>query len=267
MQNNCYLSFRFLYQITVMITFSEVSKNYTKELFQKQNPALCNLSFQLDEGQTLGLIGANGAGKSTSIRLIMDFIRPSEGTVSLFGRPANDLGKRNNIGYLPETASFPANLSIMDLIRFTGATCAMNVKVCRKRGEMLLKELGLWQARKRRLCTYSKGMQQRANFVLALLNDPELLILDEPMSGLDPLGRGQIITLIQKLKEQGKTILFCSHILEDVDRLADSLLVLDEGQTLFQGFPADFITREGAHSIEEAYLACIKRHRETEYAA
>lgn len=250
-----------------MITFTKVGKTYTKELFQKQEPALRDLSFTLTQGQTLGLIGANGAGKSTSIRLIMDFIRPSTGSVSLFGKPASDLSRRSHVGYLPETASFPANLSVIDLIRFTGSACGMDPKIRQERGDALLHDLGLWEARKRRLRTYSKGMQQRANFILALLNDPELLILDEPMSGLDPIGRGQIIDLIQRLKGNGKTILFCSHILGDVDRLVDSLLVLDKGQTLFHGLPADFIDQENADSIESAYLCLIKRHRENQHAA
>lgn len=245
-----------------MITFTEVSKTYTRELFQKQAPALQRLSFHLQAGQTLGLIGANGAGKSTSIRLIMDFIRPSQGRVELFGQPAANLHRRGSIGYLPETASFPANLSVLDLIRFTAATCGLDKKTRRERSERLLHDLSLWEARARRLRTYSKGMQQRANFVLALMNDPELLILDEPMSGLDPIGRGQIIELIQSLKQQGKTILFCSHILGDVDRLVDRLLVLDRGQTLFQGLPVDFVSREQSDSVESAYLACIRRHRE-----
>ena len=155
----------------------------------------------------------------------------------------------------------------MDLVRFTATTCGMDGKARKERSEFLLQELGLWQARKKRLSTYSKGMQQRANFVLALLNDPDLLILDEPMSGLDPVGRGQIINLIQQLKAEGKTILFCSHILGDVDRLVDQLLVLDHGSCLFHGSPADFLAAEGASSIENAFLTLIRRHREEQHVA
>ena len=208
----------------------------------------------------MGLIGANGAGKSTSIRLLMGFIRPDQGAIHLFDRPTTDLHLRNRIGYLPETASFPANLTILDLIRFTGATCGMVTRQWQERGEQLLRELGIWEARKKRLRAYSKGMQQRANFVLALLNDPDLLVLDEPMSGLDPIGRGQIIDLIQRLKEEGKTILFCSHILGDVDRLVDQLLVLHQGRMLFHGLPGDLIAAHGAANIESAFLALIAAH-------
>ncbi len=250
-----------------MITFENVSKKYSKALFRPAPTALQNVSFSLKQGQTLGLIGANGAGKSTSIRLIMDFIRPDKGTIRLFDRPASDLSQRNQIGYLPETANFPANLTVLDLLRFTGTTCDMLPKICKERSEQLLQELGLWEARRNPLRTYSKGMQQRANFALALLNDPQLLILDEPMSGLDPLGRGQIIELIQRLKELGKTTLFCSHILGDVDRLVDQLLVLHKGQTLFYGTPDTLLAEEGEPDIETAFISLVNRHLGKHYAA
>jgi ABC-2 type transport system ATP-binding protein len=242
-----------------MISFENVWKRYTKKLFHPAPAALQDVSFSLDSGKTLGLIGANGAGKSTSIRLLMDFIRPTRGNINLFNHSPSDLSQRNQIGYLPETASFPANLTILDLLRFTGTTCNIPKNIRKQRSEKLLHELGLWEARLKPLRTYSKGMQQRANFVLALLNDPQLLILDEPMSGLDPLGRGQIIGLIQCLKEQGKTILFCSHILGDVDRLVDQLLVLHLGRVLFNGNPAEFLQTEQQSSIETAYISLINK--------
>ena len=250
-----------------MIIFEKVWKRYTKELFKPMPPALRDVSFSLRHGQTLGLIGANGAGKSTSIRLLMDFIRPDQGTLRLFGRPASDLSLRNRVGYLPETASFPANLTVLDLIRFTATTCGMSSQQQHERGDYLLNELSIWEARKKPLRTYSKGMQQRANFVLALLNDPNLLILDEPMSGLDPLGRGQIIDLIQQLKKQGKTILFCSHILGDVDRLVDQLLVLHKGQVLFNGPPEDLLAQFEVTNIEAAFLALIRQQSGASHAA
>lgn len=251
-----------------MIKFTNVWKSYAKELGNlTPRPAIENLSFSLSEGQTLGLIGANGAGKSTSIRLIMDFIRPDKGTILLFNRSASDLSQRGRVGYLPETASFPANLTILDLLRFTGTTCGMPTSQRKERGEYLLQELGLWEARHKRLRSYSKGMQQRANFVLALLNDPQLLILDEPMSGLDPLGRGKIIHLIQRLKAEGKTILFCSHILDDVDRLVDQLLILHKGNTLFNGPPADLLLEQNAPNIETAFLCLINRQTGELHAA
>ena len=242
-----------------MIKFDSVSKRYTKDLFRPAPAALEDISFSLDKGQSLGLIGANGAGKSTSIRLLMDFIRPDKGTICLFNRPASDLTLRNQIGYLPETASFPANLTIMDLLRFTGATCNISVKIRKEREQTLLMDLDLWEARRKSLRAYSKGMQQRANFALALLNDPQLLILDEPMSGLDPMGRKKIIDLIQQLKKSGKTILFCSHILEDVDRLVDNILLLHKGKKLFYGTPAKLTEQESKTTMTEAFISIVTK--------
>ncbi len=246
-----------------MIVFDSIWKAYRKELFKPSPSALQGVSFWLPRGKTLGLIGANGAGKSTSIRLIMDFIRPDKGRISLFDGPVSDIRRRSLIGYLPESSGFNGSFSIVDIINFTASTCCLTQAIAKERSELLLRELGLWEVRHKRLRTYSKGMQQRANFVLALLNDPELLILDEPMSGLDPLGRGQIIDLIQRLKEQGKTILFCSHILADVDRLVDQLLVLHRGSVLFNGSPDKFLEQQEEASIEKAFLSLINRHSGT----
>ncbi len=242
-----------------MIVFEHVTKIYSKEIGSLASAALADLTFTLKQGETLGLIGANGAGKSTSIRLLMDFIRPDEGTIQLFNQSPRNPLLRQKIGYLPETANFPANLNVLDLLRFTGSTCAIPKKILQQRSHELLTLLDLWGVRRRPLRAYSKGMQQRANFAIALINDPELLILDEPMSGLDPMGRKKIIDLIGQLKAAGKTILFCSHILEDVDRLVDSVLLLHKGEKLFHGIPGDLTAQEGTPSMAEAFVSRVKR--------
>lgn len=242
-----------------MITFSDVSKTYTREIAKTQPVALQSLSFDVGKGKTLGLIGANGAGKSTSIRLMMDFIRPSRGEVEIFGKSPRHPNVRRRIGYLPEVANFPPNLTVLDLLRFTGETCGISRRVLKERSEELLTLLDLWEARKRPLRNYSKGMQQRANFAIALVNDPELLILDEPMSGLDPMGRKMIIDFISDLKAKGKTILFCSHILEDVDRLVDSILILHQGEKYFHGSPLELSEQEDEASMSEAFIKLVRR--------
>lgn len=241
-----------------MIHFKNISKTYKKDLFKKQPVALSDLSFSLSRGEALGLIGANGAGKSTSLRLLLDFIRPDSGSIELFdGTPSNHL-LRNKIGYLPETANFPRNLTVIDLLRYAGTTCNLTKKELNNNSEKWLTLLQLWEVRHRPLRNYSKGMQQRANFAIALINDPDLLILDEPMSGLDPMGRGSIIELIQELKDDGKTILFCSHILEDVDRLVDNILLLHKGRKLFYGTPQELIDQENKSSMAEAFISKVK---------
>jgi len=242
-----------------MIVFESVKKSYTNELFLPANTALKNISFSVSPGRTLGLIGANGAGKSTSIRLLMDFIRPDSGLVRVFDKPPNHSYLRKKIGYLPEVASFPANLTILDLLRFTGSTCGISRFDLKNRSEKWLTTLDLWEARRRPLRSYSKGMQQRANFVLALINEPDLYVLDEPMSGLDPMGRSKIISLIQELKQAGKTILFCSHILEDVDKLVDDILLLHKGEKLFYGTPSELAAQENKISIADAFVSMVQR--------
>jgi ABC-2 type transport system ATP-binding protein len=240
-----------------MVEFDNVWKTYAAEFGSSRNTALKGVSFSLPRGATLGLIGANGAGKSTSIRLIMDFIRPDGGDILIQGRSPAESLLRNAIGYLPEIASFPASLTLMDMLRYVGATHGLSKDTLSRQSERWMRDLELWEARKRPLRSYSKGMQQRASFVLALVHDPELLILDEPMSGLDPIGRAHIGQLIQSLKAQGKTILFCSHILEDVDRLADRLLILHKGEKRFEGPPQELTEQYGATDITSGFLRSI----------
>jgi len=249
-----------------MISFRNVSKTYAKELGQRAKTALRGVSFALAGGETLGLVGANGAGKSTSIKLLLDFIRPDAGEISLLGSSPKDPAVRRRIGYLPETANFPPNLNVLDMLRFTGRTCQLSRAAIAAGGEKWLHRLGLWADRQRPLRDYSKGMQQRANFAIALLSEPELLILDEPMSGLDPIGRAEMLTLIGEIKGQGRSILFCSHILEDVDRLADRVLVLHQSRKLFEGTPRELSARQGEADFTGAYLSLV-RSQEAEHGA
>lgn len=242
-----------------MIKFNQIKKIYPKQVGSTAHVALDDVSFSLEPGKTLGLVGANGAGKSTSICLVMDFIRPDQGTIQIFGKHPYEPGVRRQIGYLPEKTAFPKNLSVLDMLQFVGRTCHMPKSEIITTGEKWLKRLNLWEFRKNLLRTYSKGMQQRASFAIALINDPDLLILDEPMSGLDPMGRAEIIRLIIELKEKGKTILFCSHILEDVDRLADDVLILHKGRNLFHGSPINLCQEIGSDNFEDAFLSLIRK--------
>jgi len=241
-----------------VVLFDNVHKTYEKELGQAVKPALKGVSFVLRQGETLGLVGANGAGKSTCIRLLMDFIRPDQGRVTIRGRAPSDSGLRHHVGYLPEVAAFPPSLTILDLLSFVGATHALSAEALARQAEHWLHTLELWEARKRPVRTFSKGMQQRAGFVLALVHDPDLLILDEPTSGLDPIGRAMVVRLVADLKKKGKTILFCTHILEDVHRLADRLLILHQGQKRFSGTCAELSKCYGTSTMVEGFLAAIE---------
>ena len=231
-----------LLQNSGMITFNDVSKSYVLDVRGKKHRALNGLSFSVQAGESIGLIGPNGAGKSTSIR-----------------QKKRTPQMRANIGYLPDVAMFPPSLTVIDLLRFAAATCALSKSVLTERSEEILSSLDIWEARHRQLKGFSKGMQQRANFAVALINDPELLILDEPMSGLDPIGRQKISDLINRLKVQGKTILFCSHILYDVDRLVDKILLMNKGNKLFFGAPQDLIQQEGVDTLAAAFVSRVER--------
>jgi len=240
-----------------MIEFEHVGKTYPKQLGAAAHVALSDVSFALHAGETLGLIGPNGAGKSTSIRLLLDFIRPDQGNIQLLGEPPDTPAIRRRIGYLPEVPSFPRNLTCMDMLRFAGETCHMSADEIDAAAEHWLKRLDLWDARKRLLRGFSKGMQQRAGFAMALIHDPELFILDEPMSGLDPIGRADIVGLIQELKAEGKSVLFCSHLLDDVERLVDKVLVLHQGRVLFSG-TLEELCGSGKENVEAAFLKLVK---------
>lgn len=219
-----------------MIEFDRVGKVFPRLIGERDaHRALDGVSFRVAPGEAVGMIGVNGAGKSTCIRLLMDFIRPTEGRIRLFGGQPDQAILRRRVGYLPEVASFPKNLTCMEMLRFSGMANGLDEAQIRQAAEFWLRKLKLWEHRHRLLRGFSKGMQQRAGFATALIHNPELLVLDEPMSGLDPLGRAEIVSLILELKQSGKSILFCSHLLDDVERLTDRLIVLHRGKVLFDG--------------------------------
>jgi len=254
-----------------MIQFTDVHKTYPKQINRSPaQHALKGISFCLERGQTLGLIGQNGAGKSTSIRLIMGYMRIDQGKLSVLQDDSLSAATRRHIGYLPETSTFPPNLSGMELLRFAGRCCDMPGTLITERAQVLLKRLGIWDVRNRRLSQYSKGMQQRASFAAALIHDPELLILDEPMSGLDPIGRAEIIDLIHDLRSQGKSILFCSHLLDDVERITDHVAILHQGHVLYDGTIADLCVQQCAQqstnghnraSLQDAFVSVVQGYQ------
>lgn len=212
-----------------LIEMDAVNKVFKKEFTKKEVHALRSLSLGIQEGEVFGFLGPNGAGKSTAIKLLLNLIRPSSGTLSIDGRSVSDKSVRRFIGYLPENPYFYDHLSARELLWFGGKSCDMDDAAIRQRTTTLLEELDLSDAMKRPLRSYSKGMVQRAGLALALIHDPKLLILDEPMSGLDPMGRKKVFDLILRLKGEGKTVFFSSHILHDIERLCDRAAILING--------------------------------------
>ena len=213
-----------------IIEMDSLTKVYKKEFTRKKVCALSSLSLQIKEGEVFGFLGPNGAGKSTTIKMLIDLIRPTSGHLSIAGKKASDMSVKRLIGYLPENPYFYDHLSAKELLKFGGRSCDMDSALIKRRSDELLEQLELTEAMKRPLRSYSKGMVQRAGIALALIHDPQILIFDEPMSGLDPIGRIKVFDLILKLKGEGKTIFFSSHILHDIERLCDRAAILVNGR-------------------------------------
>ena len=213
-----------------LIEISAVTKVFKKEFSRKEIYALKSLSLTINAGEVFGFLGPNGAGKSTTIKLLLNLIRPSSGSISIGGKAVSDRNLRRSIGYLPENPYFYDHLSAKELLWFGGKSCDMDSKLIRQRTMTLLEQLDLLEAMNRPLRSYSKGMLQRAGLALALIHDPKILILDEPMSGLDPMGRKKVFDIILRLKNEGKTVFFSSHILHDIERLCDRAAILINGK-------------------------------------
>ena len=214
------------------ILFDHVTKNFRSNFSRKVVEAVTDLSLTIESGEIFGIIGPNGAGKSTLLKMLMGFIRPSAGNISVLGQSPTHPETKHQIGYLPENPYYYDHLSAEELMRFGARTSGMRREETDHRIDLLLKVMSLEHARTRKLRSYSKGMTQRAGICFALVHDPKLIILDEPMSGLDPIGRKEVVDLVLDLKAQGKTVLFCSHILNDVERLCDRMAIMNKGRLL-----------------------------------
>lgn len=212
-----------------MIELRHISKTFKEGLNAKQVKALDNISLTVNQGEIFGFLGPNGAGKSTTIKLLINLIYPDSGTATIMGQTVDNREMRRLVGFLPESPYFYDHLTAEELLWFGGKASGMKNDTIKSRTDQLLHEVGLQQARGRALRTYSKGMVQRAGLALALIHDPELIILDEPMSGLDPIGRKMVSDIILQLKQTGKTVFFSSHILSDIEKLCDRVGIIISG--------------------------------------
>ena len=191
--------------------------------------ALKNLDLQIEAGEVFGFLGPNGAGKSTTIKLVMGLLRPTSGTARIMGVDSALPDSRRKVGFLPENPAFYDYLSAEEYIVFVGSQFGMDSSLLKRRSEEVLKRLDLWDARKRPMRGYSKGMVQRVGLAQALVHDPDVYILDEPMSGLDPIGRALVKDIILDLKKRGKSVFFSTHITDDVEKICDRVGVIVKG--------------------------------------
>ncbi len=201
--------------------------------------ALDNLSIDVETGDVFGFLGPNGAGKTTTLKLLMQLVFPTSGEAAILGKPLGDVSVRRRIGYLPENPYFYDHLTAEEVLDYYGRLFGMSAAERRQRVPATLDRLGIGAERRLALRKFSKGMLQRVGLAQAILNDPEVLFLDEPMSGLDPLGRRAVRALILELRDQGRTIFFSSHILSDAEALCSRVAIVAKGRLAAAGSLAD----------------------------
>ena len=224
------------------IETESLTKDYpTGFLHMKKKRSLENLTMQVGEGEVFGFLGPNGAGKSTTLKLLMGIIFPTSGSAKILGRPISDVSMHQEIGYLPEQPYFYDYLTAAELLDYFARFFGFSANERKERVARMLKKVGLETAGKIQLRKYSKGMLQRVGLAQAILHDPKVVILDEPMSGLDPIGRREVRDIILELKKEGKTVLFSTHILTDAETLCDKVGVIVGGKLQGVGRPDDIV--------------------------
>ena len=228
--------------MTLAIETTELTKDYAVGFWRKRpRRALDRLSLQVEAGEVFGFLGPNGAGKTTTLKLLMQLVFPTSGEARILGRPPGDLTAKSRLGYLPENPYFYDYLTAEELLTYFGGLLGLRPPERKRRVSALLDEVGLGSERRLQLRKFSKGMLQRVGIAQALLNEPDLIILDEPMSGLDPLGRRDVRKLILRLRERGCTVFFSSHVLSDAEALCSRVAILAKGRLVASGRLTDML--------------------------
>ena len=231
-----------------MLLVKDLNKSFNKK------KVLNNIGFEVNKGDVFGFIGCNGAGKSTTIKCILNFVFPDSGVIEFNGKPTSHKSFRNEIGYLPEVAQFPKNLTAFEFLSYSAGFYKHKISVSREKIEALLREVGLEDAKKKLIRNFSKGMKQRLGIAQAVIHNPQMLILDEPFTGLDPIGRHRLKNILKNLHNQGKTIFFSSHNLNEVEELCSVICVIHNGNVFYQGKISDFVAKYNADNLEQAFI-------------
>jgi len=218
-------------------------KSYRSGFWRRRSETLRGISFSVPAGRAVGYLGANGVGKTTTLKILVGLLEPDAGSAEVLGLPVHDTACRRRVGFLPENPYFYEHLTAREAMRFYGGLSRMPEADIARRIDPLLGKVGLEKAADRRLGEYSKGMRQRLGLAQALLHDPELLILDEPMSGLDPFGRLLVKDLILEERARGKTVFFSSHILADVEEVCDFAVIVSDGRVTASGTVRELLGR------------------------
>ncbi len=226
-----------------------LTKVYRHLWRRKSIPALTNLNLNIERGEIFGLLGPNGSGKTTTVKLLLGLLFPTSGKSWLLGHPSGDLKVKSKIGFLPEESYLYKFLNAEEILDFYGKFFHIPRKERRERINKLIQDVGLGHYRKRLLSQYSKGMLRRIGLAQAIINDPELVILDEPTSGLDPIGSHEMKELILDFKKRGKTVVLCSHLLADVQDICDRIAILNRGTLQITGSVKDLLSKRDVIEI------------------
>jgi ABC-2 type transport system ATP-binding protein len=225
-----------------VIEIETLTKDFSVGFWKKRHlRALDGLSLQVNQGEIFGFLGPNGAGKSTTIKILMNLLHPTAGNARILGEPVDKVSMHQRIGYLPENPYFYDYLTPAELLTYMGRLFGLRRSRLSRKVDELLDKVGLSDAHNLQLRKFSKGMVQRIGIAQALINDPEIVFLDEPMSGLDPLGRMEVRRIITSLKARGVTVFFSSHVLPDVEALCDRIAILNKGKLQEMGAMEDIL--------------------------
>ncbi|MFA7244052.1 MAG: ABC transporter ATP-binding protein [Patescibacteria group bacterium] len=237
-----------------MIKISHVTKKYGKEII------VDDLSLSIKEGTIFGFLGPNGAGKTTTLKIILSLIKDYDGIITIGGEMTMDAKTKEKIGFMPEDPYFYDHLTGLEFLKFCGEL--FNYSREKNNGYYLniLDQVGLYDARSMMVRNYSKGMKQRLGLAQALVNDPDYIFLDEPLDGLDPIGRADIKNIIKGLKKRKKTVFFSSHILSDIEELCDEIGIINKGKLLYSGSVKKFCR---GSAFEEKFVEVIKNEKRT----
>ena len=233
-----------------VVQIEAIRKVFRVGFWGRRVTAVDQVSLDVRRGEVFGFLGPNGAGKTTTLKMLMGLIYPTSGQARIFGYPVGDPAAKAKLGFLPESPYFYDYLTSREFLSFYGHLFGLWGAALNKRVDALLDLVGMTHARDLQLCKFSKGMLQRVGIAQALINDPELVVLDEPMSGLDPIGRKEVRDLIFRLKESGKTVLFSSHILHDAELLCDRVAMIMKGRLVACGPVTELIEQGASHQVE-----------------
>ncbi len=236
------------------IEIKNVSKSYPKD---PEIQIVKNISLSIKHGSVFGFIGPNGAGKTSTIKMLVGLSHPTEGSIKIDNKSPDDPVLQKKLGFMPESPAFYQYLTGYEFLEFVASL--FDIKDTDERIEKTLKEVDLLHAKDKRIRTYSKGMLQRLGLAQAIINNPDILFLDEPLDGLDPLGRAEIKKIILNLKSKGTTIFINTHILGDVEEICDTVSIIDKGEILVTGSPS--VLSQGYKDLEDAFVTMIQNRR------